>query len=195
MSTEVGGQADGVGSMEGCLWGWSCVCLCVCVRDSVSLEPPCFPSTRLPLCECVAVCAQACLCVPLNGGFVPQSVPLYFARFLMIFQWWFSLCVQERKCLRVCVQGRIQPLSFLSIPGYSSRYRFVLLFWVWVSLQPQYYFNLNTIVSPFWARYKVTAVHTGSWKLKPTNYKLCIQCFVFLLIVSQSLPYDLSLIL
>lgn len=119
MSTEVGGQADGVGSMEGCLWGCSCVCLCVCVRDSVSLEPPCFHSTRLPLCECVAVCAQACLCVPLNGGFVPQSVPLYFARFLMIFQWWFSLCVWERKCLRVCVQGLIQPLSFLSIlrPG------------------------------------------------------------------------------
>ena len=122
-----------------CLWGSSCVC--VCVRGSVSLEPPHFPSTRLPLCECVGVCVQACLCVCLNGGFVPQSVPLYFARFLMIFQWWFSLvcvcvcvcvCAHEHVCvcLWVCVQGFTRPLSlslslslsfaFRSPPSFSS---------------------------------------------------------------------------
>lgn len=79
MLTEVGGR---VGENGGLFVRFElCVCVSVC-----SLDPPLFPSTRLPLCECVSVCVQARLCVRLNGGFVPQSVPLYFARFLMIFQ-------------------------------------------------------------------------------------------------------------
>lgn len=43
---------------------------------------------------CSLLCRPVFMCL-LNGGLVPQSVPLYFARFLMIFQWWFRLlCVR-----------------------------------------------------------------------------------------------------